>query len=162
VINNKLFDGGCDGVGRSKHDCEGNSYSFGDSGFHKDFQDGDNQLFHLWGYIAQTYSNPAFVEFNTVIGIVGNVYHEIGQSVLNKDDGWGTSWNDYALSEAGMSIGTQLSRGEIFGYGLGDYLRKRLRDKDPVTGSPGPGSGGKVDTYMKRWGPLKGMDRYGN
>jgi len=155
VINNKLFDGGCDGVGRSKHDCDGNQYSFGDSGFHEDFRDEDNQIFHFWGYIAQTYSNPFFVGLNTTIGVGGNLFHEIVQSSLNIDDGWGTSWNDYVLSDVGMYTGIQLSKGEISGHEFGDFLRRRL-------GTNGPGSRGKLEKSLERWGALKGMDQYGN
>ena len=40
---------GCAGVGRSENDCPSGQYHFGDSGFHEDFQDSDNQLYHLWG-----------------------------------------------------------------------------------------------------------------
>jgi hypothetical protein len=151
ALMSSVSSGGCGGVGREPLDCPGNEYYFQDKGFHRDFQDGHNQPYHAWGYIAQTAVPGSAVEYSVgrILGIVGNQFHEIAQSALNYDDGVGTSWEDYTLSQSGMDIGMGISA-EVFRPGdLGDVLRYYL-------GPEGPGSGGGVDKLMQRFGPLRG------
>jgi hypothetical protein len=119
----------CNGIGRDPHDCSANQSRphFQDRGFHPDFQDSHNQPYHAWGFVAQSvdfgYSpvswNPAYkssTHSGVMIGHLGNITHELAQSALSRDPeglGWGTSWQDYYLSHAGMNIGLAVSIGEI-------------------------------------------------
>ena len=146
-----LFAGGCGGIGREPRDCPGNKHYFLDEGFHKDFRDRHNQPYHAWGYIAQTAApgSPMAYAVGRLYGIIGNIGHEYVQSKLNIDDGWGTSWQDYTLSESAMAIGLLISIEVITPAELGDVMRYAF-------GPEGPGSGGTLQRLEERWGPLRG------
>lgn len=124
LITSALNSDRCAGVGRSTRDCPSNQYSFGDVGFHPDFRDGDNQLYHVWAYIAET-ATPGkrpLDGFGYIIGNIANGFHEVIQAVLGIDLD-GTSWEDYFLSVEGMEIGMQIANGTISPYNLGNVLR---------------------------------------
>jgi RHS repeat-associated protein len=147
-----LGEGGCAGLGREPHDCPDNGVYFKDTGFHLDFQDGHNQPYHTWGYIAQT-ATPGDIlafELNLILSQWGNLVHEVGQSFLNWDSGWGTSWQDWVLSEAAVNIGFKITYGLIASpVELADHLRRDL-------GSNGPGSHGKLQWLEATNGKLRG------
>ena len=146
-----LAAGGCGGIGREPRDCEGNEHYFLDEGFHEDFQDLHNQPYHAWGYVAQTAapgSAPVY-SVGRLIGIFGNWVHEVGQSKIGWDGGWGTSWQDYALSESAMAVGLIVSAEAITPAELGDLMRYAF-------GPEGPGSSGALQRLEERWGPLRG------
>jgi len=152
---------GCAGVGRDIEDCPTNTVYFRDTGFHPDFRDTHNQIFHLWGYIANT-----AVPGNTFKGNMGvfeavaaNGFHEIDQSIIatvgeklgmgGDAFGPGTSWQDYVLSEAGMKIGTLITNQAITPMELADLIRNMI-------GSQGSGSGGRLQQLQDYYGPLYG------
>jgi RHS repeat-associated protein len=147
-----LAAGGCGGIGREQHDCMANEHYFLDKGFHPDFQDGHNQPYHAWAYVAQTAApgSPAAYTTGRLMGIVANTVHEPLQSRLGMVDGWGTSWQDYVLSESAMSIGLVVSAEAVTPYKLGDTMRFAF-------GAKGPGSSGKLQKLVGRWGRLRGM-----
>jgi hypothetical protein len=101
---------------------------FSDVGFHSDFIDKGNQVFHVWPYVIAGANGPV----GSVIGTLGNLYHEIYQ---HSNDG--KSWEDYALANAGMRVGYLTYGGKISPSQFGDTLRYML-------GPLGPGSGGFV------------------
>jgi RHS repeat-associated protein len=142
----------CAGIGREPHDCPTNTSYFLDSGFHMDFQDKHNQPFHVWANISQTSSlkgnRSDYIQGRT-LGWWGNVIHDPVQSLLNIDGGWGTSWEDVFLSEAGWEIGELITNQTIQPDELANTLRDRL-------GPNGPGSNGLVPYYYQKYGPLKG------
>ncbi len=152
--------GGCAGLGREPRDCPSNEYYFGDTGFHRDFRDTHNQPYHVWGYIAQTATpgTPGDYGAGVIVGIAGNVFHEMVQSALGDsplglfEQGWGTSWQDYALSVAGMEIGASITSQAITPAELGDVMRYRL-------GPQGPGSRGMRQFLEQAFGPLAGSRR---
>ena len=129
-----------------------NEHYFLDKGFHPDFQDGHNQPYHAWAYVAQTAApgSPAAYTTGRLMGIVANTVHEPLQSRLGMVDGWGTSWQDYVLSESAMSIGLVVSAEAVTPYKLGDTMRFAF-------GAKGPGSSGKLQKLVGRWGRLRGM-----
>ncbi|MBN1874147.1 MAG: RHS repeat-associated core domain-containing protein, partial [Anaerolineae bacterium] len=151
VQNGTLKREGCSGFGREPRDCKNNNGSpyFGDEGFHLDYQDGHNQPYHVWGFIAET-AFPLYPEIavdGICIGHAGNIFHDIVQSrrFLNADNGYGASWQDYFLSHAGMEIGTAISIGVIPSpKDLCQVLRDRL-------GTTGPGSCGAVQWWEEHW-----------
>jgi hypothetical protein len=146
--------GGCGGVGREPRDCQENEHYFLDTGFHPDFRDKHNQPYHAWGYVAQTAAPGSPITYATarLVGILGNTIHEQVQSTLGIDDGWGASWQDYVLSESAMSVGLVISTESIPPYMVGDVMRYAF-------GTEGPGSNGKLQQLMERWGPLRGMSK---
>jgi RHS repeat-associated protein len=112
------------------HDTEhGPLVEFGDKGFHRDFRDKGNQVYHVWGYIANS-SAPGdsttgiylLIEATTI-----NYVHEFDPRAV----GNGGSWKDFILSEAGMYIGNQITTGAITPYELGDTLRQYLGPNTP-------------------------------
>ncbi len=134
--------GPCDGLGRGKYNCATNEYSFADSGFHSDFQDNENnQLFHVWPYIANVGGKYSFGGVGLTVAQFRNWYHE------TREKGSGASWNDYFMSQAGMEIGVGIANGEIAPDELADFVFWRL-------GPDGPGSNGMVDSYTTKYGPL--------
>ena len=153
---------GCAGVGREPHDCSSATDYFSDTGFNSDFRDGHNQIFHLWGYIANT-STPG----NSALGFAGlfvatfaNGFHEIDQSNIAKvgqkfgiqkamDLGWGTSWQDFTLSIAGMKIGSLITNQAISPSELADVIQSSI-------GPLGSGSNGELQSLQNAYGPLYG------
>ncbi len=152
--------GGCGGIGRETHDCPGNEGrpQFSDKGFHNDFKDGHNQPFHAWGYIAQTAVPGSWVDGleGVLFGVVGNVVHEPMQSALSGGNGeglgWGTSWQDYVLSDKAMGIGLAISAGNVSPAQLGDIMRQ-------VLGPQGPGSNGRLNDLITNYGRLAGSPK---
>jgi len=71
------------------------------------------------------------------------------QSVANYDEGYGTSWQDYTLSESAMAVGLLISMEAITPARLDDVMRYAF-------GPEGPGSGGSLQRLEDRWGPLRG------
>lgn len=146
---------GCAGVGRNARDCPEEKYRFGDSGFHEDYRDNDNQIYHVWGYIADTANpyNSLGGGFSLFESLFANVFHEYVQSELNIDEGWGTSWQDYVLSEQGMYIGSLITVGTSLGIlktsDLGNIVRCLL---GPNCG----GSQGRLNWLEAEMGPLLG------
>jgi len=145
--------GGCAGVGRDPVDCPTNASWFGDTGFHSDFRDRHNQLFHLWAYIAQTSSpgNPAGALAGLVEATGANAFHEIGQSVAHRPaDGWGTSWQDYGLSVEGMILGLDISSGVMEPSELAGSISEAVS-------AQGQGSWGLVHAFTAVFGPMAGQ-----
>ena len=144
---------GCAGLGRETRDCEANrgKPQFADTGFHKDFRDTHNQPFHAWANIVNvaTPGNQFMGGVGVGIGVIANIAHDIGQSVLNIDEGFGTSWEDYVLSYASWDIGKKITELSISPSQLADKLRSTL-------GPNGPGSGGRIQIYYQIFGPLAG------
>jgi hypothetical protein len=138
----------CAGVGRGIIDCPTNQYTFGDSGFHEDFSDnGNNQIFHVWPYIANVGSSNSFGGAGLSVSQFGNWFHETATSWLSNRTNNGASWNDYFMAQAGMEIGVHVANGEILPSELADFVYWRL-------GPEGPGSSGMVDSYNQNPGPL--------
>ncbi len=142
--------GPCAGVGRDPHGCRGINQYFSDARFHSEFRDGYNQPYHAWGYIAQSASpnNMVYGMFGAGLGLLGNLGHEVGQSVLRyPDHGWGTSWQDYGLSPKAMGVGLMISGGLISPGQLGDTVRSAF-------GPQGSGSFGLTPLLEMVYGPL--------
>ncbi|MEK6754348.1 MAG: RHS repeat-associated core domain-containing protein, partial [Chloroflexota bacterium] len=120
----------CAALGRA--DCEANTVSFGDAGFNHDFQDGQSQPFHFWAYLATSANTegtgPASYMPGAIISAGANVVHEIIMP-----DGAGATWQDYALAQAGINIGTLVNVGAVTPDQLGNTI------KDYV-GTNGPGA----------------------
>jgi RHS repeat-associated protein len=133
---------------------EGDSsrFEFEDTGFHSDFRDGYNQVFHFWGYVAETADlGKANWLISTVSSAAGNYFHEIIQSWFDIDAA-GTSWQDFSLAVAGINVGKAINSGAVSITGLGDYVRD-------VLSPDGPGSNGMTDYYTNKWGPLRGQEQ---
>ena len=140
--------GPCDGLGRGTYDCPTNDYAFGDSGFHPDFWDnGNNQLFHVWPYIANVGGSYSLGGVGLTVAQGANWFHEYVTSQLSHKTDDGASWNDYFMSQAAMEIGVAIANGEVAPQELADFVYWRL-------GPQGPGSGGMVDLYTMTKGPL--------
>jgi RHS repeat-associated protein len=154
---------GCAGVGREPRDCSTNTEYFSDTGFHSDFRDFHNQLYHLWGYIANTAAPGNHIAgfAGTLVGVQANGFHEQDQSIIAStarklgfddwadDKGWGTSWQDYVLSEAGMRIGALITDQTIAPRELANIIRHTI-------GPQGPGSNGRLQRLQNYYGPLYG------
>ncbi len=96
---------------------------FLDAGFKKEYQDGANQIGHVWGFIANsTVLTGISYEKNGAItnSKMANIYHEFTHPFT------GGSRQDFMLSLAGIEIGKQISNGTISPYELGDVLRTNL------------------------------------
>jgi len=151
---------GCAGIGRDPINCDGIAHYFTDRGFHPDFQDSYNQVYHLWGYISETASpgNKYLGEIGQKTAVIGNNFHEIIQSNISlwmnefnfySTIGIGTSWEDYVLSLAGMEIGALITNKAISPGELSNFIYKRI-------GPEGVGSDGYKDTLYEKYGPLAG------
>jgi RHS repeat-associated protein len=134
---------GCNGIGRDPGDCPANAgpgQHFADTGFHSDFRDRHNQLFHFWAYLATVASSEWQIPLvGQILGLTvseaGNFTHEI----LQRDDQ--STWQDYGLSVSGMQIGLYAGLGIIPPNQLGNYLRGSL-------GTNGYGSYGIVPALI--------------
>ncbi len=127
-------------IGREQNDCKTeDGRSFKDLGFHPDFRDNHNQLFHFWAYVSTTAATETRWDFvysplippGVTVSLLANNYHEI----IAPDDQ--ASWEDYALAVYGVQTGMLIRYGIIPPDQLGNYLRDML-------GEDGPGSGGAV------------------
>ncbi|NUM46262.1 MAG: RHS repeat-associated core domain-containing protein, partial [Anaerolineales bacterium] len=146
---NAVFGNPCAAVGGD--DCPTNTQTFGDAGFHRDFRDGNNQLFHLWSAFLSGVEHAYRGVFLTGIG---NMFHEGGEYILGKTPlgsivdkfNSGQSWEDYALTGAGVALAVDFNSGSISRSDLGNYFRTTF-------GPSGPGSNGFV-TMMRNLNPL--------
>lgn len=128
LYNAAFHNTGCSGMGRDPGDCPTNDEpgeSFKDSGFHRDFQDGHNQLFHYWAYLTTTASAQTSLPFvdhlaGLLVGGFGNVFHEI----IAQDDQ--STWQDYGLAASGMETGLYVGMDLIPPSQLGNYIRNDL------------------------------------
>jgi hypothetical protein len=85
---------------------------------------------------------------------MANIFHEYVQSGIanmgaGDSLGWGTSWNDFVLSEAGMEIGILITNQAITPTELADVIREKI-------GTYGTGSNGVLQIYENQYGPLYG------
>ena len=140
TINHARFANACVAVGRDTEDLEKAGCpelielgTFGDEGFHQDFQDGKSQPFHFWAYFATAANTwgmgrPGGYPAGQITGDVANILHEI-----IFPDGNGATWQDYALSRAGMNLGGLVNLGVIPPNQLGNFMRYYL-------GTDGPGA----------------------
>ncbi|MBV6396868.1 MAG: hypothetical protein HFACDABA_02470 [Anaerolineales bacterium] len=102
---------------------------FGDKGFHDDLRDGDNQVYHVWAFIAQIvdpHGDYNGIHANAVLGKLANNKHEF----IDKHG----SRQDFILSIVGMSIGVRLTFGKISPFDLGDALRAALGKNADLSG----------------------------
>ena len=105
---------------------------FQDTGFHEDFQDGDNQIFHFWAYLTTAASTdtsglPANYLWGMNVAAVANVYHEI----IWPEDPTGASWEDYGLSIVGIYIGMLVSMGAVPPEQLGNTIKNYVGTNSP-------------------------------
>jgi RHS repeat-associated protein len=139
----------CKAIGREIKDCTSNTTQFFDSGFHSDYQDGHNQIFHFWSYFSTSANiqgkGPASYIPGIAMSYIGNVVHEKWASALVPDPQ--ATWQDYALTEKAMKIGFLVNVGAIPPNQLGSYLRNELGDK---------GEGTFYVKFYKKYFPLSG------
>ncbi|MBT3391595.1 MAG: RHS repeat-associated core domain-containing protein [Chloroflexi bacterium] len=128
---------------------------FTDTGFHTDFRDKGNQIYHSWAYVAAMTEESDF-EMAFVFATGANVVHEYAQSTVGTvfqstsvDLTTGTSWKDHVLSEAAMGIGVCISIECVSPDDLGNLIRN-------VFGIRGVGSNGRYEDLLIRHGPLAG------
>lgn len=150
IFNAAFNNTGCSGMGRDPGDCKMNDDPgeyFRDKGFHGDFRDGHNQLFHYWAYVATLAAaeNPSFPRnqgAGFAVGGAANVYHEI----LDQDEQ--ASWQDYGLAVSGMQAGFYIGTGQISPTKLGSYIRNNL--------GPGGHGGYGIVSLLVNLVPLQG------
>jgi len=108
---------------------------FGDTGFHKAYQDGHNQIYHWWAYV-NTAIQGGWVG-TIFVGIPANYIHEFVDFTesLKPPKDRGASWQDYALSYNGLAFGLALHDGIITPDTAADAARWALTTdlRDPVT-----------------------------
>jgi hypothetical protein len=139
--------GGCAGWGRETADCPDNNLFLTDSGFHQDFKDDRNQVYHFWGGVASV----ALMQniFDAMITLPLNffgfqVLHEGVQGILcNLNIGEpfgesGASWPDYALTNVAIHMGTRFALGTIRPTEVGTWIRNNV-------GEGGPGRFGEFE-----------------
>lgn len=96
---------------------------FKDAGFNEAYQDGENQVGHVWGFIANTtilhgtFYDKHAADIETILANNGHEFTEIGT---------GGSIQDFMLSRAGMKIGNQITNGLIAPDDLDDVLITNL------------------------------------
>jgi hypothetical protein len=117
-----------------------NLFEFRDTGFHSDFQDGQNQVYHSWPFIVSAASG----DIGERQALLGNDFHELYQnSSVARFLGGETadaSLNDYMLSLKAIEIGRMTAEGQILPADLGKVLREQF-------GKDGLGSNGQIDQY---------------
>ncbi|MDH5507183.1 MAG: hypothetical protein OEZ02_08185, partial [Anaerolineae bacterium] len=115
----------CAGIGRAESDCPRDIIHLDDSGFHEDFQDEGQQLFHAWAYFAQLFSaNPAAA----LEADAGNIWHEGVEGALGHD---GASLQDYKLSVVAGKLGQMFYVGAVSMEDLGDEIRYWFGESGP-------------------------------
>jgi len=142
----------CGGVGCDHGDCwayEGEGNHFKDTGFHEDFQDEHNQLFHYWAYVATTASTDWNIPLDFIVGEYVSIAANIDHEIFTYDDQ--ATWADFALAQAGVATGFAIGTNLIPPNQLGNFVRGGL-------GEYGPGSYGMVPRLVARF-PLYGDDR---
>jgi hypothetical protein len=122
----------CAALGRPDCAASAELATFGDGGFHEDFQDGLSQPFHFWAYVATAANTegvgPASYLPGMTVNVAANIYHEIIHP-----DGAGATWQDFALAIAGSNIGTSVNMGTVLPSQLGNMIRNYV-------GASGPGA----------------------
>jgi len=98
---------------------------FGDTGFHDNYRDWQNQPYHFWGYVNTT-AQGGLVGWG--IGILANEFHEKWDpsEALKAPGERGTSWEDYFLSFKGMEMGYLLYIGALSPDQAGTWMRREL------------------------------------
>ena len=98
---------------------------FGDTGFNLVYRDGQNQIYHWWAYV-NTAVQGGFFWANT-FGYIGNEVHEFWDfRETFRQPQSGSSWEDYALAENGMSFGLSLHYGYTSPENAGDVAQWML------------------------------------
>lgn len=108
---------------------------FKDTGFHPDFRDYRNQVYHTWAYIVETASPDNIAE-----GILGGYSATVANYVHELPLAGGSSWEDFQLAEAGIFIGWQVTTGSVTLSQLGDFILQTLGPK----ATPGLTSAGRL------------------
>jgi hypothetical protein len=129
----------CSGWGRDPGDCPENEITglfLLDSGFHSDYQDKNNQVFHFWASVdavGGASSETGMLARNALVFIGLQVFHEGIQGVLigTPLGDPGSSWEDYALTDRGMLIGTGLAMEYFQPSEVGDRIRNMLSQPWP-------------------------------
>jgi deazaflavin-dependent oxidoreductase (nitroreductase family) len=101
--------------------------AFKDTGFHKFYQDADNQVYHLWAYVNTTVQGG---DQGLGLGTVANVYHEYFEVLEPLVQGKvvrGASYQDEALAYRGLYLGLDLYHGRLTPNTAGDAFRQALR-----------------------------------
>jgi RHS repeat-associated protein len=99
--------------------------NFGDTGFHVNYRDRQNQPYHFWANVNTTAQGGTVGEG---IGLVANIIHEMADptEALKTPQERGTSWEDYFLSLKGMQMGLMLRSGELTVDQAGGWMRATL------------------------------------
>lgn len=125
--------GGCAGWGREPKDCPSNTQFLDDTGFHVDFRDGHNQVYHFWGMAASMGAMQNGVDFfySTFLNFIGfQFFHEIVQGALCNAGAplgdTGASWEDFASTDMAITFGIKISGGAIGPSQAGNWLRSNL------------------------------------
>ncbi|MEW6401948.1 MAG: RHS repeat-associated core domain-containing protein [Chloroflexota bacterium] len=125
TVVNALGADPCAAVGREIADCGSNKIQFWDTGFHDDYRDGHNQLFHFWAYFATAVNiegkGPASYIPGAVVSHIGNELHEKYLPIFIDDPQ--ATWQDYALTRMAISLGTLANMGAIRPNQLGNAIR---------------------------------------
>jgi RHS repeat-associated protein len=129
--------------------------NFGDTGFHRDYQDRQNQLYHFWAYVTTVANGNNLGGW--FMGIAGNGGHEMfdpGEAFRKlKTGNSGMSWEDYCLALTGMSLGQKLATGAVSIEQADDWMRGALSTEYP----------GKIDDSWRatgiEWWPSKIWER---
>ena len=118
------------------HHCD-KCPEFGDTGFHRDYRDQQNQVYHYWAYVATVALQ------NNILGRatanLGNTYHEFidpidAANTIIQHKPSGLSWEDYYLARAGWATGELLAGGKITVNQAGSFMRMALSTEYPGTG----------------------------
>jgi len=142
-----LIAGGCAGWGRETRDCPESDLQLTDSGFHLDFQDGRNQVYHFWGGVASVGAMQNFVDFlyTLPLNFVGfQIGHEWTQGILcnagvaSPIGDSGASWTDYALTNVAFHMGIRFALGDLRPLQIGGWVRDNV-------GQQGPGRFGEFE-----------------
>jgi len=120
---------GCAAIGREPKDCLSNAADevFWDRGFNRDFRDRHSQVYHYWAFVATAASTDMPIggfALGFYTGHGGNIAHEIFK--VGDPGGAGATWQDFALSQAGINTGEMIAFGLIQPNELGDYVRENI------------------------------------
>lgn len=135
-----LVAGGCAGWGREPRDCPDNNLFLDDSGFHPDFQDGRQQVYHFWAGVASVGATGNIFDalITLPLNFIGfQIGHEIVQGVLcnagvqPRIGDSGGSWADYALTNVAIHMGTLFALGDITPTEVGTWIRNNVGENGP-------------------------------
>jgi hypothetical protein len=131
----------CLGWGRDSYDCAQNNrpeLQLRDTGFHADFQDGYNQVFHFWASLASVGGARIEIERAVQTGfnrVAFQTIHEGVQGWLCQQDlpggDFGSSWQDFALTEMAFVLGEYLFLDVVQPIEVGAWLRNNLGQNGP-------------------------------